>query len=120
MAKAKIPDPLERRHLVEKELPPAQALAIAEAYLAEDRCIEAVDFLRIAGAGEQLAELRERAIADGDAFLLRAVAARRAGRPRETTGRSSKPRPPHRAATVMRSRRAASSSAATTDRAAAR
>ena len=74
MAKAKIPDPLERRHLVEKELPPAQARAIAEAYLAEDRCVEAIDFLQIAGAGEQLAELRKRSIAEGDAFLLRAVA----------------------------------------------
>ncbi len=74
MAKAKIPDPLERRHLVEKELPAAQARAIADAYLAEDRCVEAVDFLKIAGAGEALAALRERSIAEGDAFLLRAVA----------------------------------------------
>ena len=74
MAKAKIPDPLERRHLVEKELPAEQARAIADAYLAEDRSLEAIDFLKIAGAGEGLAELRKRAIADGDAFLLRAVA----------------------------------------------
>ena len=74
MAKAKIPDPIERRHLVEKELPPAQARAIAEAYLADDRCLEAVDFLKIAAAGERLAELRQRSIAEGDAFLLRAVA----------------------------------------------
>jgi hypothetical protein len=74
LAKAKIPDPLERRHLVEKALPPDQARAIAQAYLADDRFIEAVDFLRIAGAAEQLAELRARSIADGDAFLLRAVA----------------------------------------------
>jgi len=74
LAKGKIPDPIERRHLVEKELPPAQARAIAEAYLAEDRCLEAVDFLKIAAAGERLAELRQRSIAEGDAFLLRAVA----------------------------------------------
>lgn len=74
MAKAKIPDPLERRHLVEKDLPAEQARAIAQAYLAEDRCIEAIDFLKIAGASEQLAELRQRSIADGDAFLLRTVA----------------------------------------------
>jgi hypothetical protein len=74
LAKVKIPDPLERRHLVEKQLPPAQALAIAQAYLAEDRCVEAVDFLKIAAANEQLAELRQRSIAEGDAFLLRAVA----------------------------------------------
>jgi hypothetical protein len=74
VAKAKIPDPLERRHLVEKELPPEQARAIAQAYLAEERWIEAIDFLKIAGAGEGLAELRSRAIAEGDAFLLRSVA----------------------------------------------
>ena len=81
MAKAKIPDPLERRHLIEKELAPAQARAIADAYLAEDRAIEAIDFLRIAGAGEGLAELRGRALEEGDAFLLRAVAAAQAQPP---------------------------------------
>jgi len=75
LAKAKIPGPIERRHLVEKQLPATQALAIAESYLAEDRGLEAIDFLKIAGAVERLAEVRERAIADGDAFLLRAVAA---------------------------------------------
>jgi hypothetical protein len=74
LAKAKIPDPIERRHLVEKDLPPAQARAIAEAYLAEDRCLEAIDFLKIAAAGDRLVELRQRSIAEGDAFLLRAVA----------------------------------------------
>jgi hypothetical protein len=74
MARTHIPDPLERRHLVEKAMPAAQALAIGEAYLAQDRCLEALDFLRIAQATERLAELRARAIADGDAFLLRAVA----------------------------------------------
>ena len=74
MAKAKIPDPLERRHLVEKELQPAQALVIADAYLAHERFVEAIDFLRIAKADDRIAELRARAIADGDAFLLRAVA----------------------------------------------
>ena len=64
MAKAKIPDPLTRRHLVEKELPPDQARAIAEAYLADDRCLEAIDFLKLAGASEALAALRARAIAN--------------------------------------------------------
>ena len=74
MARTAIPDPLERRHLVEKDLSPAQAIAIADAYLAQDRCVEAVDFLRIAKAADRLAELRARAIADGDAFLFRCVA----------------------------------------------
>jgi len=74
LARAKIPGPLERRHLVEKDLPPAQALAIAEGYLAQDRCVEAVDFLALAKDSGKLAELRERAIQEGDAFLLRSVA----------------------------------------------
>jgi hypothetical protein len=74
LARAKIPGPLERRHLVEKDLPPAQALAIAEVYLAQDRCVEAVDFLALAKDPGKVAELRERAIREGDAFLLRAVA----------------------------------------------
>ncbi len=74
MAKVKIPNPLERRHLVEKQLPADRARAIADAYLAEDRSIEAIDFLKLAGAADGLAELRSRALAAGDAFLFRAVA----------------------------------------------
>ena len=75
MAKSRIPDALERRHMVEREMAPAQALRIAEEYLAEGRELEAVDFLRKAGAAEKLAELRREAVARGDAFLLRSVAA---------------------------------------------
>ena len=74
MARTKLPDPLSRRHLVEGELTAQQALEIAEAYLAEGRRIEAVDFLRKANAGDRLAALRAEAIGDGDAFLLRRVA----------------------------------------------
>ncbi len=81
MAKAKIPGPIERRHLVEKALPPDQARAIADAYLAEERWLEAIDFLKLAGAGDRLADLRQRALADGDAFLLRGVAAAQAKPP---------------------------------------
>jgi len=75
MTKGKIPDPLERRHLIERELATAQASKIAEAYLAEGRRMEAVDFLIKAEDTEKLGELRREAIADGDVFLLRAVAA---------------------------------------------
>ena len=75
MAQSRIPNPLERRHLVERELPPAQALKIAVAYLEEGRSVEALDFLRKAGASDRLAELRREAIQAGDAFLLRGVAA---------------------------------------------
>ena len=74
MARAGIPDPLKRRHLVQRELAPAQALRTAEAYLAQGRELEALDFLVMAGEGEKLAELRQRAREAGDLFLLRAVA----------------------------------------------
>jgi hypothetical protein len=60
--------------MVESELPGAQAQAVAEAYLAAGRRVEAVDFLRKAGAAERLAALRAEAISDGDAFLLRQLA----------------------------------------------
>jgi hypothetical protein len=74
MPRSTIPDPLTRRHLVERELTQPQALAIAEAYLAQGRRGEAVDFLRKASATQQLAALRAEAIAEGDVFLLRQVA----------------------------------------------
>jgi hypothetical protein len=75
MAKKKLPDPLRRRHMVEGELDPARALQIGEAYLEEGRAIEAVAFLAKAEAREQLAALREQAVKDGDAFLLRELSA---------------------------------------------
>jgi hypothetical protein len=74
MARSKLPGALERRHLVEKDLPPERARAIAEAYLEAERLVEAVDFLRIADAGERLDELRRHAISQGDVFLARSVA----------------------------------------------
>jgi hypothetical protein len=74
MAKSRIPDPLARRHLVERALPEAEALAIADAYLADGRITEAVDFLRVAGARDRLREVRAEAVSSGDAFLLRSVA----------------------------------------------
>jgi hypothetical protein len=74
VAKHAIPSPLERRHLLEQKLDPARALRIAEGYLAEDRQIEALAFLRAANATEQLDALRATARQTGDAFLLREVA----------------------------------------------
>ncbi len=74
MAKRVIPDPLERRHLIERSLEPARALAIAEAYLADDRGLEAVAFLARAGATERLEALSRAAVEQGDPFLLREVA----------------------------------------------
>jgi hypothetical protein len=60
---------------LQRQLPEAQALAIAEAYLEDGRQIEAVDFLKAAGATEKLEALLEEATVAGDAFLLRSVAA---------------------------------------------
>ena len=74
MSRPKIPGPLERRHLIERELAPAQALKTAEAYLAAGRSLEAVEFLAKAGDGEGLQELRREALEAGDFFLMRAVA----------------------------------------------
>ena len=74
MAKSKIPLPLERRHLLQRDTSATQLLAIAEAYLEDDRQIEAVDFLKKAGASEKLEAMLEPATTSGDAFLLRAVA----------------------------------------------
>jgi hypothetical protein len=71
MAKKKHPDPLRRRHLVEQEMDPARALQIAEAYLEEDRALEAVAFLVKAEAQDRLVEVREQAVREGDPFLLR-------------------------------------------------
>ena len=74
MARSGIPNPLDRRLLIEKKLSEAQALEIAEAYLAADRSVEAVEFLAKAAARDRLAELRSEALESGDVFLLRAVA----------------------------------------------
>ncbi len=70
MAKSNIPNPLERRHLIEKELSADQALAIAMAYLEDDRRAEAVVFLGKAGADDQLRALADQAVENGDGFLL--------------------------------------------------
>lgn len=74
MAKSKIPSPLERRHLIERDLPAAQSLAIAEAYVQEDRAAEAAVFFGKAGAGDRLKELADSAVESGDVFLMTEVA----------------------------------------------
>jgi hypothetical protein len=73
--KGVLPDPLARRHELEKPLDAAKARAIADAYLAEEREIEAIAFLKKAGAGEALEKLCATAIERGDAFLLREACA---------------------------------------------
>ena len=69
--KTKIPNPLDRRLLIERPLAGEGARALAEAYVAEGRIWEAVAFLVKAEAHERLAELREDATQAGDAFLVR-------------------------------------------------
>jgi hypothetical protein len=71
MAKSAIPNPLERRHLVERDATPEASLRLAEAYLAEGRGWEAIVFLQKAGAHDRLAALRAEAVAEGDFFLVR-------------------------------------------------
>ena len=71
MAKNKIPNPLDRRHLIERAIGSDKALALAEAYVAEGRIWEAIAFLLQADARDRLAELREDATQAGDAFLVR-------------------------------------------------
>jgi hypothetical protein len=72
MAKSNaIPDPLARRHELEKPLEPAKSRAIGEAYLAEKREIDALAFFKKAGASDALEKLCAAAIERGDAFLLR-------------------------------------------------
>lgn len=87
MAKSRIPDPLQRRHLLEQDLAPARAMAVAEAYLAEDRLAEALDFLAKAGADDQLRALQQQAVEGGDAFLLREVSLRLGEEPDADTWR---------------------------------
>ncbi len=73
MARSPIPDALARRYLLERKLPAAQALKIAEAYLEQGRALEAVDFFRAAEAVDRLEALCAAALREGDAFLLRAA-----------------------------------------------
>jgi hypothetical protein len=71
MAKSKLPDPLDRRHLIERVLGSDAAQAIAEAYIDEGRVWEAIVFLVKADARIRLEALREDATQAGDAFLVR-------------------------------------------------
>lgn len=81
LAGNEIPDPLARRHLLEAGLDSAKALAIAQAYLKEDREVEAIDFLAAAVADssdearELLCKIQATALERGDVFLMRAASA---------------------------------------------
>lgn len=73
MARTKLPDPLAKRHLLEAELDPARAKALADGYLALGREIEAIDFLKRAGDVGALEGLEAAAVERGDVFLMRRV-----------------------------------------------
>ncbi len=77
MAGPKLPNPLDRRHLLEGDLSQAQALRTGLAYLEEGRSADAVAFLAKAEASDQLEAIAEAAIRAGDAFLLQLVASAR-------------------------------------------
>jgi hypothetical protein len=74
MAKPSIPDPLNRRHLIEREMEPDKSIALADAYLEDGRILEAVIFLLKAGADDRLEALSDQAVSEGDAFLLKYIA----------------------------------------------
>jgi hypothetical protein len=71
LAKIPIPLPLERRHLIEKDIPAAQAVAIAQAYLDDDRVSEAIAFLVKGEATDELDALAKQFADAGDAFLVK-------------------------------------------------
>jgi hypothetical protein len=73
LAKKKLPNPLEHRHLLERDLDAGEAVAYADVYIEEDRPLDAVEFLAKAGASERLSELAETAIREGNAFLLKRI-----------------------------------------------
>ena len=74
MAKTQIPDPMQRRHVIEKEMDAGSSLAYAEAYVEEGRVGEAIIFFVKAGAEDRLSEISNDAVRDGDAFLLKDIA----------------------------------------------
>ena len=75
MARTKLPDPLARRYLLESELDPAKARALADAYLEAGREIEAIEFFARAGAEESLRALQGAAIDRGDVFMMKMASA---------------------------------------------
>ena len=75
MAKTKHPDPLSRRHLLEREIEPSKASAIAKAYLDEGREIEAIDFFAKLEDRGALEKIQSVAVERGDVFLMKAASA---------------------------------------------
>ncbi len=75
MARSSLPGPLERRHLLERELDPAQSLRYAQLYLDHGQTVDAIALLAKASATDRLEALMEEAIEAGDAFLLQLASA---------------------------------------------
>jgi hypothetical protein len=70
---SKIPGPIERRHFIERDLSAAQAMGYAQAYLDVGRDCDAIPFLVMADAQDELEAILRRSIENGDVFLCRAV-----------------------------------------------
>jgi hypothetical protein len=88
VARSKLPDPLEKRHLLEGDLDPARARALGETCLEAGREIDAVAFLAVAGVHDALRSLQEQALARGDVFLMRAASSALGEEPVSETWRS--------------------------------
>ncbi len=73
MAKPIIPNPLDRRHLIEKPMDQNACLKIAEAYMEEGRVDEAIDFFAKAEATDRLESIRADAIETGNSFVVQSV-----------------------------------------------
>ena len=58
---------------MEQEADAKQSVALADAYLAEGRVQESLFFLAKAEAWDRLEEIGDRAVTEGDAFLLKQV-----------------------------------------------
>ncbi len=87
MARTRIPDAIQRRDLIEQKLDPARARKVADAYLEQDRVLEALPFLERAEARDELAAIRDAAVSSGDVFLLRETALRLGEEPDADTWR---------------------------------
>jgi len=75
LAKTKLPDPLSRRYLLERELDPTKARALADAYLEAGREVESIEFFVRAQAEEPLRALQTAAVERGDVFLMKMASA---------------------------------------------
>ena len=71
--KVQVPNPLQRRHLLEQKLAPERAVGIAAAYAEAEQWVDAIAFYAKAEAFDELGKIAERAVEQGDEFLFSAA-----------------------------------------------